>query len=135
MATIAIPTNKLAGLPSRIFALLIDSTLFGLLTGALYPFVRNPGVEGVLGTVLAAALQWYFLTRFNGQTPGKMLLRLRVVKSDGSALTGSDALIRYFGYLLNSLLLGAGWVWAFFDQHRQGLHDKLANTYVIKIAE
>jgi uncharacterized RDD family membrane protein YckC len=52
MATIAIPRNELAGLPSRIFALLIDGALLSLLSGVLYPFIRNPGVEGVLGTVL-----------------------------------------------------------------------------------
>jgi uncharacterized RDD family membrane protein YckC len=30
------------------------------------------------------------------------------------------------------VLLGIGWLWAFFDKDRQGLHDKLAGTYVVK---
>jgi uncharacterized RDD family membrane protein YckC len=125
-------TTKLATMPERIFAMLIDSVLFGLVSGVLYPFVRNPGIEGLLSTALAAGLQWYFLTNHNGQTPGKMILDIRVVKTDGSALTGTDALVRYLGYLLNTMLLGIGWLWAFFDRDHQGLHDKLANTYVVK---
>lgn len=132
MASLAIPKSEFASLPSRIVALLIDSILFGIITGALYPLIRNPGVEGLLGTVLAAELQWYFLTKYNGQTPGKMLLDIRIVKTDGSPLTSSDALVRYLGYLLNTALLGMGWLWAFFDKDQQGLHDKLAHTYVVK---
>jgi uncharacterized RDD family membrane protein YckC len=132
VATIGNTTIKLANKPERIFAMLIDSVLFGIVSGVLYPFVRNPGTEGLLSTVLAAGLQWYFLTHHNGQTPGKMILDIRVVKTDGRALTGSDALVRYLGYLLNSVLLGIGWLWAFFDKDRQGLHDKLAGTYVVK---
>jgi uncharacterized RDD family membrane protein YckC len=123
---------KLATMPERVFAMLLDSVLFGIVSGALYPFVHNPGTKGLLSTVVAAGLQWYFLTKHKGQTPGKMILDIRVVKTDGSALTNSNALVRYLGYLLNSVLLGIGWLWAFFDKDRQGLHDKLAGTYVVK---
>lgn len=132
MATLTLSKSEFASLPSRAFALLIDSALFGLVSAVLFAFVRNPGVEGLLSTALAAGLQWYFLTKHNGQTPGKVLLDIRVVKVDGSPLTDSDALTRYLGYLLNTALLGIGWLWAFFDQNHQGLHDKLANTYVVK---
>jgi uncharacterized RDD family membrane protein YckC len=125
----------LASMPERIFAYLIDGALFGLITGALYPLIRNASIEGLIGFALGLTLQWYFLTTYNGQTPGKMLMGIRVVKTDGSSLTGNDALLRYLGYYLNTVLLFIGWFMAFWDKDHQGLHDRLANTYVVKVSK
>jgi uncharacterized RDD family membrane protein YckC len=125
----------LASMPERIFAYLIDGALFGLITSALYPLIRNVSIEGLIGFALGLALQWYFLTTYNGQTPGKMLMNIRVVKTDGSRLTGNDALLRYLGYYLNTILLFVGWFVAFWDKDHQGLHDRLANTYVVKVSK
>ncbi len=121
---------RLANLGTRFLALLIDSIVLGLIGGLLFRFARQPG--GVLGLLLGAAYQWYFLTQHRGQTLGKLLLGIRVVKTDGSPITAAEAIMRYFGYVLNSMLLGIGWLWAFFDPRRQGLHDKLANTMVVE---
>jgi uncharacterized RDD family membrane protein YckC len=125
----------LASMPERIFAYLIDGALFGLITGILYPLIRNAGIEGLIGFAIGLTLQWYFLTTYNGQTPGKMLMNIRVVKTDGSSLTGNDALLRYLGYYLNTVLLFIGWFMAFWDKDHQGLHDRLANTYVVKVSK
>jgi uncharacterized RDD family membrane protein YckC len=43
-----------------------------------------------------------------------------------------EAIIRYVGYILNTPFLFLGWILAFFDNTRQGFHDKIANTYVVK---
>ncbi len=125
----------LASMPERIFAYLIDGALFGLITGVLYPLIRNVSIEGLIGFALGLTLQWYFLTTYNGQTPGKMLMNIRVVKTDGSRLTGNDALLRYVGYYLNTILLFIGWFMTFWDKDHQGLHDRLANTYVVKVSK
>lgn len=124
-------TRPYASIVSRTFALLIDGFLVSLVVGALYRVFDNPSLEGVISFVLGATFQIYFLTRYHGQTPGKMLLDIRVVKVDGSPLTRKDAFIRYVGYALNWLGLGVGWLWAFFDKDHQGWHDKLAKTYVM----
>jgi uncharacterized RDD family membrane protein YckC len=121
---------NLADVGTRFLALLIDSFILSLIGGIL--FRLSGGAGGAAGVILGVAYQWYFLTQNRGQTPGKMLLSIRVVKIDGSQLTGADAVIRYFGYLLNSVVLSIGWLWALFDPNRQGWHDKLAKTYVIK---
>ena len=120
----------LADVGTRFLALLIDSFILSLVGGIL--FRLSGGVGGLAGIILGVAYQWVFLTQNRGQTPGKMLLNIRVVKTDGSQLTGTDAVIRYFGYLLNSVVLSIGWLWALFDPDRQGWHDKLAKTYVVK---
>lgn len=122
--------TELAGIGERFVALILDGILLGVVSGI---FVRSDSrLGGVVGFALGLAYQWYFLTRYHGRTPGKMALNLRVVKTDGSALTGADAVLRYLGYALNWLALGLGWVWAFLDPNRQGWHDKLAKTYVVK---
>ena len=129
--TTQVVTRPYASTVSRTFALFIDGFLVSLVVGALYRAFDSPNLEGVISFALGAAFQIYFLTRHHGQTPGKMLLDIRVVKVDGAPLTTKDAFLRYLGYALNGLALGLGWLWAFFDQDRQGWHDKLAKTYVV----
>lgn len=125
-------SSDYASMPSRIFAILIDSALMGVLMALVHPFLLSPSLDGLVGFTAGALAQAYFLTNFNGQTPGKMLLGIRIVKVDGSALNVTDALLRYVGYLLNDVLLGIGWLWAFMDKDHQGLHDKIAKTYVVR---
>jgi len=72
----------------------------------------------------------YFWTRPEGQTLGMKALHLRVVKTDGSQLTIGSAVLRYIGMILNSIIFG--WIWAGFDKNKQGWHDKIAGTYVVK---
>lgn len=122
--------TSLAGIGERLVALIIGGILLGVVSGI---FVRSDSrLGGVIGFALGLAYQWYFLTRHGGQTPGKMALHLRVVRTDGGALTGGDAALRYLGYGLNWLAFGLGWVWALLDERRQGWHDKLARTVVVK---
>src|SRR5690606_9883837 len=90
-------------------------------------------VGGILGLTLGGAYYWYFWTDRNGQTPGKMVMKIRVVKLDGGPLSTGDSLMRYGGYLINArpFFFGLGWMWAFIDPRRQGWHDKLARTCVV----
>jgi uncharacterized RDD family membrane protein YckC len=78
------------------------------------------------------AYQWYFLVDRKGQTPGKKMMHLRVVKTDGAPLTSTDVVLRVVGYQVNNVIMGLGWLWALFDANRQGWHDKLASTFVVK---
>jgi uncharacterized RDD family membrane protein YckC len=66
-----------------------------------------------------------------GQTPGKALMGLRVVRLDHKPMTIGCALARYGGYWLAALPLFLGFLWILFDWRRQGWHDKLAGTCVI----
>ena len=75
---------------------------------------------------------WYFWTRRDGQTPGKFALGIRVIKSDGTELSDTDAVIRAIGYHVSGLLCGLGFIWAIFDKNKQAWHDKLARTYVVR---
>ena len=85
----------------------------------------------VMNLLVSAAYNLFFMTRFNGQTPGKMMLGLRAVKKNGRPLTFADALLRnVIGYTLSGMFL-LGYLWALFDRESQTWHDKLAGTVVI----
>ena len=64
-------------------------------------------------------------------TPGKYLIGLRVVRTDGYRLGFWKSALRAMGYYLSALLLFMGFFWIIIDKRRQGLHDKIAGTVVI----
>ncbi len=72
---------------------------------------------------------------WKGQTPGKMLLSIKLVRADASDVTISVALLRYLGYIVSGAVLFIGFIWIAFDGRKQGFHDKMAETYVVKIPE
>jgi uncharacterized RDD family membrane protein YckC len=129
----SISATQMASIGSRFIALVMDGAVLGAFTSVLYPILGNMRDQGVLTFLLTITYQWYFLTKYQGQTPGKMLLGIRVVKTDGSALTTIDAIVRTLGYTLNWILLGFGWLLTFWDKNHQGLHDRIAGTYVVKV--
>ena len=116
----------LASVGNRFIALVID--YFILLI--IFAILREAG--GIISFIVGAGYNWYFLTRNNGQTLGKQMMNVRVIKVDGSPLTDADAIIRYVGYYINTAVLFLGWIWAFFDENNQGWHDKIAQTYVVQ---
>jgi RDD family len=66
-----------------------------------------------------------------GQTPGKRLLRIRVVALTGKPLTLLTNLRRYGGYAAGLATGGLGFVQIFWDTNRQALQDKTAHTVVV----
>lgn len=65
----------------------------------------------------------------SGQTPGKRVLGVRVVRTDGTRLRLGNALRRQVGYWISNILY-LGFLWILFDNRRQGFHDKIAGTIV-----
>ncbi|MBI5420494.1 MAG: RDD family protein, partial [Deltaproteobacteria bacterium] len=67
-----------------------------------------------------------------GQTFGKMAFRIKVVNEDGSPLDYRRAFLRWLGYFLCDLTLYIGYIIVAFDKRKQGLHDKVCRTIVIR---
>ena len=65
-----------------------------------------------------------------GQTPGKRMLGLRILRTDGKRLRFGNALRRELGYLVSYIFV-LGFIWILFDNRRQGFHDKLGGTIVV----
>lgn len=102
---------------------------------------KKEKVEGEV--VLGEGLGWvyevfvvylYFILcfRFGGRTLGKRIFGLRVVKSDGSKLTVWNAVERTHGYVFSASILFIGFFQVFWDSRRLTLHDKVADTTVIR---
>ncbi|BAJ00118.1 RDD family protein [Shewanella violacea] len=88
-----------------------------------------------LGYVLPFIATIFFWLKYLG-TPGKMITKLKVVDAEtGNKLTVIQALGRYFGYFLAALPCFIGLIWIGLDERKQGWHDKLAKTLVIRKAE
>jgi uncharacterized RDD family membrane protein YckC len=77
----------------------------------------------------------------NGQTLGKQALDIRVVREDGQEWTFGTALLREF--VIKTLLVGwvggtfviptlVNYLWPLWDERKQALHDKVAESYVVK---
>ena len=82
-----------------------------------------------------ALLNGGYLTMFiaaSGQTMGKMMTGVKVVAMDGGAVPFGHAVLRAILWLLTIVPLGVGALPALLTDDRRALHDRLANTRVIK---
>lgn len=132
-----------AGFWIRVVASILDSIWLILLTLALgrmiYGAYYFETAELILGWgdffisyVLPFILTLLFWA-YRSATPGKMILGLKIVDADtlGKVSNGRLAL-RYLGYYLSTLALMLGFLWVIWDKRKQGWHDKIARTVVIK---
>ncbi len=65
-------------------------------------------------------------------TIGKLALRLKVTDLNGSRISFLRASLRYLGKILSALILFVGFIIIAFTKNKQGLHDMISGTYVIK---
>lgn len=88
--------------------------------------------DGLLNYVVPFVATIWFWLHFYG-TPGKMATKLNIVDAKtGNKLSLGQAIGRYFAYIPSLLPLGLGIIWVGIDKKKQGWHDKLAGTVVIK---
>ena len=94
-----------------------------------------------IDSIMLALISWgganliYFigLWAWKGQTLGQAVAKIKVIKKDGLPVDLRVATLRWMGFWGCILTLGIGFLWIFFDKKKQGLHDKLADTYVIRV--
>jgi len=92
------------------------------------------GPTGVaLFALLAGAYATFFALTWNGATPGRKLLGLRLVNKEGHTLGFLRAFVRGLLSLLSFGFMLAGFWWALIDKRRQTLHDKCTGTFVVRV--
>lgn len=97
----------------------------GAVFGALF------GIAALLW--LAHILYHVVLWSWRGGTLGQLALGIQVRReSDGRRIGLGTAVLRYVGYVISTWLLYIGLIWAAFDRRKQGWHDKIAGTLVIR---
>jgi uncharacterized RDD family membrane protein YckC len=79
--------------------------------------------------ILATVLFW----KYRAATPGKMILGLKIANAaDLGPISTGQAVGRYFAYFVSTIVFGLGFLWVAFDAKKQGWHDKMAGTVVIR---
>ncbi len=129
-----------AGFWIRLAAVIIDIAIITVVLVIPAAFIFGRGLQGggtsamdiLLDYVLPFVITIWFWMKYLG-TPGKMILKLKVVDKDSlEALSLGQAIGRYFAYLIAMIPLCFGLVWIAFDDKKQGWHDKLAGSVVIR---
>lgn len=130
--------REYAGFGIRVFAAIIDTIFFMLI---LFPIAMMSGIgesEEIFGTMdiilnlslIAVTIAFWI---YKGATPGKMVTKIKVVDAEtGNNLSLSQSIIRYIGYIIGTIPLFLGLIWVGFDKKKQGWHDKMAGSVVVK---
>ncbi len=122
-------------LATIVLAVLVLATIWfgGWLGGEINEQVM--ALAGYSGAVIVMASGFLYFTLFvgsSGQTPGKKLFGLRIVRVNGLEMTYGRALLRSLCWILSLLLFSVGFLMIAFNRQKQGLHDMLAGTFVIR---
>jgi uncharacterized RDD family membrane protein YckC len=90
-------------------------------------------IPAVVTAVIAVLPLAYFLTTVavTGQTVGKAMMGLRIVRMDGRRLGFARTLLRTLAYLVSLVPLFAGFLWILVDEDRRGWHDHIAGSRVV----
>jgi uncharacterized RDD family membrane protein YckC len=132
------------GFWSRVAAAIIDAMLQLLVTypllymiyGGEYfestKLVKGPADFMISWILPAVIIIWFWVGR-GGQTPGKMAVGAVIVDAEtGAPISVGKGLIRYLGYFVSLLGMAIGFLWVGFDPKKQGWHDHMAGTVVVR---
>lgn len=106
--------------PNFIIAFTIDGSIFN---------------TGWTVNILQLILGWLYhasLESGSGQaTFGKRIMEIKVVSETGECISFLRATGRHFSKIISAIILLIGYIMAAFDDRKQALHDKIANTLVV----
>jgi len=124
-----------AGFWERMGAAFLDMVVVGFITGIahrslgfLLTFLGGPPVFFIVALAYFAGL-W----AWKGTTIGGIVLKLQVVRHDGGPLTFLVALVRGLAAAFSAVVFFLGFFWIGWDREKQGWHDKIAGTVVVRV--
>lgn len=132
--------KEYAGFWIRVGATLIDTIILMIVLFIPVSFFMSaesyansdPFTDLLFNFIIPMAITVWFWRKYLA-TPGKMALRLKVVDAvTGDKITTGQAIGRYFAYIPAMLPFCLGLIWVGVDKKKQGWHDKLAGTVVIR---
>jgi uncharacterized RDD family membrane protein YckC len=96
--------------------------------------INVPEYLKIIFKLLIPVLYFGLITCFtNGYTIGKRIFRIRIVSTNHKHLTLWHSIERSLGYYASSLEFGFGFLQYFIDYNRRTVHDRIAETIVIKV--
>ncbi len=138
-------TEKLeyVGFWPRVGATIIDTILMLVILGPIVTWIYGKeywvstkiivGPADFLFSWVLPAIAVILFWMYRQATPGKMVISAKIVdaKTGGKPTTG-QLIGRYFAYYVSTIVLLLGFIWVAFDTRKQGWHDKLAGTVVVR---
>ena len=124
-----------AGFWIRLAAALIDGLIIGIPVSILqFGLIFATGSNSMMYIVqLAEVALVIYLDGIKGGTPGKLILGMRIVNEKGNYIGIPMAILRYIGKILSVIILLIGYLMIAWDKRKQGLHDKIAKTFVVEV--
>jgi uncharacterized RDD family membrane protein YckC len=121
------------GFGRRFVQYLIDAILLGVVSGVLGA-ILGASQNGRTGVGLVLFIAYFtFLEGSRSQTLGMSVMGIKVVDArTGEAIDYSRAFVRSLGRLVASLVCALGYLWVIWDKEKQGWHDKIGTTYVVR---
>lgn len=127
----------LAGIGDRLLAFAIDLLIMASVFLILTFILDSAGGGGLAMNLLVVVLVYLYRLLsevfMNGQTVGKMVLKIKVVKLDGSTPSFAAYFLRWLLEFIDFLIVGLGVVFIILTKKGQRVGDLLAGTTVIKI--
>lgn len=119
----------------RFLATILDGIIIGIPAGLIQlGLTFATGIKSLGYLVqLAAVVLVVYLDGIKGGTPGKLILGMRIVNEKGEFIGIPMAILRYIGKILSGIILCIGFFMIGFTSKKQGLHDMIAKTYVVKV--
>jgi uncharacterized RDD family membrane protein YckC len=93
----------------------------------------TPGVNATVYLIqygLPALYDIFFVGMF-GATPGKMVMKLKIIRADGGRVSYWRAAGRHYAKMLSAIILGIGYLMACWDEEKRTLHDRICKTRVV----
>jgi uncharacterized RDD family membrane protein YckC len=119
----------------RMGAAFLDIVVVGVITGIAHaPLGFLLAYVTALPVFFIVALAYFAgLWAWKGTTIGGIVLKLHVVRCDGQPVTFLAALVRGLAAAFSVIVLFLGFLWIAWDHDRQGWHDKIAGTIVVRL--
>ena len=128
---------EIASAGQRLGAFLVDFAI-SVLVGIVGLVIGSAmGGDGSVVNFVLSISYWIVvlvMVATRGQSPGKIAIGIKIVKTDGRPIGFGTTLLReVIGKIISSIIILLGYIWILFDGQRQGWHDKIASTYVVKV--
>jgi uncharacterized RDD family membrane protein YckC len=132
--TLASPARRLAAHMLDVAIPIGIALIVGVAVAATNAATGSPNMGGAfVGLLFVAYLIWALVLFSRGTTPGKNMLGMDVIHESGRTAGFGRMLVReWIGKLISGMVFGLGYIWILIDPDRQGWHDKLVSTYVVK---
>ena len=127
--------TRYAGFWTRVVAAIIDAIIIGIagsLVGMLFGGPENSQLPGLLSMVIAWLYGAYQESSKTQATIGKRIMGLVVTDMQGKRLTFLNATGRHFAKYISAIILCIGYLMVAFTPKKQGLHDMIAGTLVVR---